>query len=251
RTVAGADPFFVVFAICFPAFTGMTAGVGLSGDLKNPRKSIPLGTLTATAIGGIVYVALVVKLAISAPVDELANDQLIMSRIAIWGPIIPIGLGCATLSSAIGCVLIAPRTLQALARDRCFPSVKANSFLAAGIGASNEPRNATLITSALAMVVAALGNVDFVARMDPMCLLMMFQMDPLYAVISLLAMVGLYRLARLGQGAGRDDLAAMVQGVMNQATRFMQIRLQRTLRRGTPGGWRPSVIMVNDRTFDR
>ena len=37
--------FFVVFAIVFPAFTGMTAGVELSGDLKNPAKSIPLGTI--------------------------------------------------------------------------------------------------------------------------------------------------------------------------------------------------------------
>jgi len=37
--------FFIMFAICFPAFTGMTAGVGLSGDLRNPGKSIPLGTI--------------------------------------------------------------------------------------------------------------------------------------------------------------------------------------------------------------
>ena len=37
--------FFIVFAIVFPAFTGMTAGVGLSGDLKNPARSIPRGTI--------------------------------------------------------------------------------------------------------------------------------------------------------------------------------------------------------------
>gem|GEM_PF-2531935 len=37
------DNFFPLFVICFPAFTGMTAGVGLSGDLKNPGKAIPLG----------------------------------------------------------------------------------------------------------------------------------------------------------------------------------------------------------------
>ncbi|MBT6764874.1 MAG: amino acid permease, partial [Prolixibacteraceae bacterium] len=43
--------FFIVFAIVFPAFTGMTAGVGLSGDLKNPSRSIPLGTILATFIG--------------------------------------------------------------------------------------------------------------------------------------------------------------------------------------------------------
>jgi amino acid transporter len=292
RTVADPDPFFVVFAICFPAFTGMTAGVGLSGDLKNPRRSIPLGTMSATVIGAIVYVAIVIKLALSATPDDLAGDQLIMARIAIWGPIIPIGLACATLSSAIGSILIAPRTLQALARDRCFPSGRANGFLSSGVGAENEPRNATLVVAGLALTVVLLGNVDFVARLISMffmvtygaicaisflehfaanpsyrpsfrskwyvslfgaliCLLMMFQMDPVYAAISIVAMMGLYRLARLGQGAGRDDLAAIFQGVMTQATRFMQIRLQRSRRHHAAGGWRPSVIMVNDRTFDR
>ncbi|MCA9689096.1 MAG: hypothetical protein KC636_05760, partial [Myxococcales bacterium] len=291
-SVAGSDPFFVAFAICFPAFTGMTAGVGLSGDLANPRRSIPLGTLSATAVGAVVYVAIVVKLWLSAPLEDLATDQLIMARVALIGPLIPIGLGCATLSSAIGSLLIAPRTLQALARDRCFPSERANTILVAGTGPANEPRNATLVTAALALVVVSLGNVDFVARLISMffmvtygaicaisflehfsanpsyrpsfrskwyvslfgaliCLLMMFQMDPVYAVLAILSMMGLYRLARLGQGAGRDDLAAIFQGVMTQLTRYMQIRLQQSRRRKSRAGWRPSIIMVNGRTFDR
>jgi hypothetical protein len=81
----------------------------------------------------------------------------------------------------------------------------------------------------------------------------MFQMDPAYAVTSILAMIGLYRLARLGQGAARDDIANIFQGVMNQLTRYMQIRLQRNRSRGGDGtgGWRPSVLMVDERTFDR
>ncbi len=290
QTVGQPHGFFVVFAICFPAFTGMTAGVGLSGDLKNPRRSIPLGTMSATLVGLIAYIAIVIKLAVSASPQVLADDQLIMSRIAMWGPIIPIGLACATLSSAIGSTLIAPRTLQALAKDRSFPSERANNLLSAGVGAANEPRNATLVTALLALVVVALGNVDFVARIISMffmvtygaictvsflehfaanpsyrpsfrskwyvslfgaliCLLMMFQMDPGYAIVSIVAMVGLYRLARLGQG-GRDDLGAIFQGVMNQLTRYMQIRLQRSRAQGS-AGWRPSVLMVNGRTFDR
>ena len=64
----------------FPAFTGMTAGVGLSGDLANPRRSIPLGTLAATLTGMVVYVAVVIKLAASATPETLAGDQLIMAR---------------------------------------------------------------------------------------------------------------------------------------------------------------------------
>ncbi|HEX9975125.1 MAG TPA: amino acid permease, partial [bacterium] len=80
------DPhdFFMVFAIIFPAFTGMTAGVGLSGDLKNPRKSIPLGTLSATITGLVVYIFVVIKLAYSLTPEDLAADQFAMSKIAIW-----------------------------------------------------------------------------------------------------------------------------------------------------------------------
>ena len=56
------DPFFKVFAIIFPAFTGIAAGLGLSGDLKDPKKSIPSGTLWATVIGILIYIAVAFKL---------------------------------------------------------------------------------------------------------------------------------------------------------------------------------------------
>ena len=75
------DSFFIVFAIVFPAFTGMTAGVGLSGDLANPRKSIPRGTIAASLTGVLVYIAIMWKLSVSATPDMLATDMLIMQRI--------------------------------------------------------------------------------------------------------------------------------------------------------------------------
>ncbi len=291
-TAANPDPFFVAFAICFPAFTGMTAGVGLSGDLANPRKSIPRGTLSATIIGMIVYIFIVFKLAFSAPPDLLAEDQLVMAQIALWGPIVPIGLACATLSSAIGSILVAPRTLQALGGDGSIPGRGISGWLASGIGAVNEPRNATWVTGGLALLIIILGNVDFVARLISMffmvtygslcaisflehfaarpsyrpsfrsrwyvslfgalmCLLLMFQMDPLYALLAILVMVALYNVLTRTGPIQRDDLAAMFEGVMTQATRYMYIRLQRRRERSDGEEWRPSVIMVNDRTFDR
>jgi amino acid transporter len=288
--VADRDPFILAFAIVFPAFTGMTAGVGLSGDLANPGKSIPLGVISATLVGMVVYVLLTVKFATSVPPEMLDQDQLVMARIALWGPIIPIGLACATLSSAIGSILVAPRTLQALAGDRIAPSKRVNAFLAHGVGDANEPRNATLVTSALALVMVATGNVDIVARIISMffmvtygalcsisflehfaarpsyrpsfrskwyvslvgalmCLLLMFQMDLLFAFIAILIMVGLYRGLRVSRGA--DDLAAIFKGVMTQLSRYFQIRLQRSAPRPRSDEWRPSIIMVNGRTFDR
>ena len=116
KHIKNGDPFFYVFTIIFPAFTGIAAGLGLSGDLKNPKKSIPEGTLWATIVGIVVYIAVVLKLFFSASTYELANNEMIMAKIAIWPPIIPIGLGCAAISSALGSVMIAPRTLQEIGR---------------------------------------------------------------------------------------------------------------------------------------
>jgi amino acid transporter len=285
------DNFFMVFAIIFPAFTGMTAGVGLSGDLRNPRKSIPLGTISATLVGMIVYVLVVTKLAYSLPPEELAANQFAMSKIALWGPIIPIGLAAATLSSAIGSILIAPRTLQALAGDYTFPSRAVNNFLRRGKGDANEPVNATLITSVIVLVFVSLGSVDFVAQIISMffmitygslclvsflehfagnpsyrptfksrwylsligaaaCFIMMFQMAPLYALLSLLAIVGIY--LSLKRGSGRvDDLSAMIKGVLFQLTRKLQVLIQKRQAEVALSNWRPSFIGISSASVSR
>ena len=289
--IAEPDQFILVFAIVFPAFTGMTAGVGLSGDLANPSRSIPLGVISATLFGMLVYVFITIKFAASATPEMLAEDQLVMSRIALWGPIVPIGLASATLSSAIGSVLVAPRTLQALAADGITPVKRVNRLLAAGVGAENEPRNATIATAVLALATVAAGNVDIVARIismffmvtygalctisflehfaarpsyrpsfrskwylsllgSLMCLFLMFQMDPIVALVALLIMVAIYRGLR-AKDRGADDLAAIFKGVMTQASRYFQIRLQASAVKRRSDEWRPTIIMVNGRTFDR
>ncbi|MBK7644403.1 MAG: amino acid permease [Planctomycetes bacterium] len=287
--VAHPDNFFLVFAICFPAFTGMTAGVGLSGDLKRPGRSIPLGTLGATVAGGLIYMAIVWKLASAAPPALLAEDQLVMSRIALWAPIIPIGLGCATFSSALGSILVAPRTLQALGKDDCLPAGGLNRWISKGSKKNNEPRNATVLTIGIALVTAMLGDVDAVARLVSMffmvtygalcavsflehfaaspsyrpsfrsrwyislfggliCLLMMFQMDPVFAVLSLGTMAGLYWITGFAQAAtGGQDLQSILRGAMQQATRRMNVQLQRWQSRHTGRDWRPSIVLLEPR----
>ena len=158
------NQFFIIFAICFPAFTGMTAGVGLSGDLRNPSKSIPLGTILGTLTGLLVYVFVVWKLALCASQDDLATNQLIMSRIAIFGAvIIPIGLAASTSTSALSAMMVAPRTLQAIANDNMLPSTRIRQFLGKGVGDTNEPRNASIVVYVIATVFILLGDVNTVA----------------------------------------------------------------------------------------
>lgn len=161
--------FFMVFAIIFPAFTGMTAGVGLSGDLKKPSKSIPLGTTLATLFGMVIYIFIIYKLVISASTADLMEHQLIMAKIAIGGAvIIPLGLAASTISSALGSIMVAPRTLQALALDRAFPYTRANRWLSQVRSSDSEPVNASIVTIIIAFVFVVLGDVNAVASIISM-----------------------------------------------------------------------------------
>jgi hypothetical protein len=145
--------------VFFPAVTGIEAGIAMSGDLKDPARSLPYGTLGAVLCGYLVYLAIPVFLTWAVPDEELLlTESLIMSRVARWSPLILAGVWAATLSSALGALLGAPRTLQALARDRVLPR-----FVGRGFGRSNDPRIATLITFGVAAVGIAAGDLNVIA----------------------------------------------------------------------------------------
>ncbi len=286
------DSFFLVFAIIFPAFTGMTAGVGLSGDLKNPGKSIPLGTVLATISGMVIYFFITWKLAVSAPVDELVNNQLVMANIAKWGfVVIPLGLAASTISSALGSVMVAPRTLQALSVDRSFPSAIINRWLSKGRLKDNEPVNASLVTCLIALVFVALGNVNIVAQIISMffmvtygtlCLISFlnhFGSSPSYRpsfksrwyfsllgfVISLWVMFKIstpYAIAAIvimislnlyvnSYHQNRKGLTSIFANVIFQINRKLQIYLQKSSSNKNFSEWRPSVICITESSFER
>lgn len=153
--------FWVVFAVFFPAVTGIMAGVNMSGDLKDPGRSIPYGTLAAIVVGYVIYMAIPFLLINRATADELIADPLIMRRISFWGDAIIMGVWGATLSSAVGSILGAPRVLQALARDGVLPPMM--RFLGQGSGPDDEPRIGTAFTFALAVITVILGDLNIVA----------------------------------------------------------------------------------------
>ncbi|AHW60491.1 Amino acid transporter [Draconibacterium orientale] len=283
------ENFFVVFAIIFPAFTGMTAGVGLSGDLKNPSKSIPMGTVLATVSGMILYVFIVYKLTMSASIEDLTEHQLIMGKIAIAGAVIvPLGLAASTISSALGSVMVAPRTLQALALDHAFPSKRINRWLSKANPADNEPQNASIVTVAIAFVFVALGDVNAVASIISMffmvtygslCLISFlnhFGASPSYRPTFrsrwYLSLVGflvsiwvMFKIstsyALLSAGAmtliylyinhyhkNRKDFASLFANSLFQLNRKLQVHLQKRKKMVKQNEWRPSAICISDKT---
>ncbi len=286
------DQFFIVFAIIFPAFTGMTAGVGLSGDLKNPGKSIPLGTISATVAGLVIYFFVSYKLVHSAGTPELLEDQLVMARIAVWGVvIIPLGLAASTISSALGSVMVAPRTLQALAGDLAFPLTRVNRFLSYGRKKDNEPVNASLVTCLIALVFVALGDVNVVARIISMffmvtygsiCLISFlnhFGSSPSYRpsfrskwFFSLLGfLAAVWIMFRISAGytllsfilitllyiyinsyhRNRKNLASIFTNTFLQINRNLQVYFQKKRISGYESEWRPSAICISVNSFRR
>lgn len=155
------ESFWVVFAVFFPAVTGIMAGINMSGDLKDPTQSIPIGTLAAVGTGYLIYMGLPIILATRADAATLVEDPLVMQRIALWGPAILLGVWGSTLSSAIGSILGAPRVLQALARDGVLP--RWMRFLGRGSGADDQPRIGTLVTLVVVLAAVGVGQLNLIA----------------------------------------------------------------------------------------
>ncbi len=159
----GTVPLEAVFAVFFPAVTGFTAGIAMSGDLKDPKKDIPIGTILAIAVGFFVYVGLAIFLGLTVDQDLLLTDYNILSKIAYFGPAVIAGIWGATLSSAIGGILGAPRILQAMSIDRISPRL-----FAKGAGRNKEPRNALILTVLISEAGILIGELDLIARIVSM-----------------------------------------------------------------------------------
>ena len=155
---SGDIPLEMLFAVFFPAVTGFTAGVAMSGDLKNPKSDIPKGTILAISVGFIVYVLLAIGMAYFIPKKDLIGDYNILTKIAWLGPLVIAGVWGATLSSALGGILGGPRILQAISKDRMAPKI-----FGKGYGESNEPRNALLLIFAIAEGGILIGQLNVIA----------------------------------------------------------------------------------------
>lgn len=236
--------FWQVFAIFFPAVTGIMAGANLSGELKNPRRAIPVGTLSAIGVTLVIYIALAYALAVFIPDGELRSDQMAIVNNSKIGMLVIMGILAATFSSALGSIVGAPRILQALASEKIIPFSKIFERRAV----KGEPRNAIAFTSIIILFALFLGNLDSLATLITLfflitygtlnlvvfiqqgmkvisfrptfkipkfisffgaagCMIIMFLIDPVFSVIAFTIIVALYSyLTKKGLQSQSSDL---------------------------------------------
>ncbi|XP_012732601.2 solute carrier family 12 member 1 [Fundulus heteroclitus] len=193
------ETFFSVFAVFFPAATGILAGANISGDLRDAQAAIPKGTLLAILITGVTYLA--VALCVSGTVVRdatgnttdlafpelpcngsaavacelgydfsscatekcnfgLMNNFQVMTMVSGFGPLITAGTFSATLSSALASLVSAPKVFQALCKDNLY---KALHFFAKGHGKNNEPIRGYVLTFIISVAFILIGDLNAIA----------------------------------------------------------------------------------------
>lgn len=267
--------FWSVFAVFFPAVTGIEAGLDMSGDLKAPSKSLPRGTLAALFVSLLIYIAIPIFLYRTVPSESmLINDSMVMTKVARWGPLVIAGIWGATLSSALGSILGAPRVLQALARDGILPR-----FLGKGYGHGDDPRIATAFSFLLGLAGILAGDLNVIAPILSMffltsygilntcsafesliaspswrptfrtpwvisalgalgCVAAMFMIDPGATMIAIVVTIGIY------YGVSRREMRArwgdMRYGILMLIARYTVLALAR--RSVDARNWKPNVL---------
>lgn len=161
--------FWGAFAMFFPAMTGIESGMSLSGDLRNPARSLPIGTLAAIVIVYITYLSIALFISSFISSELLKAYPLILYYTSKVGYLIIIGIWAATLSSALGAILGGPRVIQAVAKDGILPK-----FLSKGFGRTGQPRVATILVFILGMVLTLGTEIDQIIPMLTMSCLVSY-----------------------------------------------------------------------------
>ncbi|MFT5300947.1 MAG: amino acid transporter [Mariniblastus sp.] len=284
------ETFFTMFALFFPAVTGIMAGANMSGDLKEPAKSIPSGTLWSILFTGLIYLSLALLMggaATSETLTTLNGKSLVIADLSLVPILITAGVFAATLSSALGSMMGAPRILQAFAKDNVFPILRPFSV---GNGKANEPRRATVLTFLISQVAILLvSDLNTIAPLITMffmitygllnlatfyeaitknpsyrprfrychwvtslagtigCLAVMFLIDWKWAGFSIVGMAGLYFY--ISQKEVETRWGDLQSGLLFERTRKNLLRLEKELHH--PKNWRPIILALSGASWER
>uniref|UniRef100_A0A915BHE0 Solute carrier family 12 member 6 n=1 Tax=Parascaris univalens TaxID=6257 RepID=A0A915BHE0_PARUN len=160
--------FFILLAIYFPAVTGIMTGTNMSGDLKDPQRSIPCGTIAATLTTSVIYYALAILFGASifGPVlrdkyGRSIDSSMIVALLSWPSPwVVVVGSFLSTFGAALQCLCSAPRLLQSIAKDDVIPALA--PF--ARVTRNNEPFLGLVVTAFIAEFAILLGAVDSIAE---------------------------------------------------------------------------------------
>ncbi|CAG5058320.1 unnamed protein product [Parnassius apollo] len=153
--------FASVFGVLFTGVTGVMAGANMSGELKNPSRSIPVGTLTALLFTALSYAALSILTAATCSRELLQNNYVYLLPINIWPPFIAVGMLMATFSAGLSNLIGASRVLEALAKDNIY------GFLLRPMASHNDnPVMAVLASWILVQIGIMAGSLNTIAQVN-------------------------------------------------------------------------------------
>ncbi|MBN2087161.1 hypothetical protein JW758_02335 [Candidatus Peregrinibacteria bacterium] len=167
---SGSIPFWALFALFFPAVTGLMSGVGLSGDLSDPKRQIPKGVIWAISVTTVIYILTALWFSRTGSAQELVSNNLFIVEKSLYGPIVLLGILAATFSSALATFVAAPRLIQALGETSIVPF---SSFFAKKSD-NDEPRRATVFVILIIITSLALGSLDSIASLLTMFFLITY-----------------------------------------------------------------------------
>ncbi|KAJ5373867.1 hypothetical protein N7517_005873 [Penicillium concentricum] len=168
--IKGRENFQDLFGILFPATGGIFAGASMSGDLKNPSKAIPKGTLSGLALTFVAYGLVILAMAASVTRESFYNNVNVIQVVNASDSVILLGEFATSFFSALMGVIGSAKLLQAIARDSLLPGI---GIFAQGAQKTDDPIYAIIVTFVFAQVTM-LFDINRIASFVTMTYLMTF-----------------------------------------------------------------------------